>query len=162
MKQIELTRGLVALVDDDDYEYLSQYKWYASKARYTFYPARNVLLENGKRTVIRMHRDIINSDLHQNIDHINGDGLDNRRCNLRIASTMSNQHNRIKHGGNFKYKGISYKSDTKKHWRSRITVDGKEIVLGYFDTDIEAARKYDEAALQYFGEFARPNEYKDM
>jgi hypothetical protein len=156
MKEILLSQGLKTIVDEEDYTTLSQYKWFANRARYTFYAARNIN-ENGKKTVVRMHRIIMSAEDDQQIDRINGDGLDNRRSNLRVASVISNQQNRTKHSGNFIYKGISFRSDILKHWRARITVNKQEIVLGYFETSLEAALAYDDAAKRFFGEFARTN-----
>ncbi|KKM14674.1 hypothetical protein LCGC14_1703720, partial [marine sediment metagenome] len=85
MKRIPLTQGKFAIVDDDIFDYLSQWKWYAQKDRNTFYALRNVVVK-GKAKTIRMHRQILNSKKGQQTDHLNGNGLDNRRCNLRICT----------------------------------------------------------------------------
>jgi hypothetical protein len=157
MKEIELTQGKVALVDDEDYEYLSQWNWYASKAKYTFYARRNLTSEDGKRSTKRMQRDILEHVLGglggHVVDHINGDGLDNQRSNLRVASHRENMFNSRRRLSSI-YKGITY---TRGYWCAQIHVGGKRIHCGYYSTPEEAASAYDDAAKKYFGEFARVN-----
>jgi hypothetical protein len=161
MKEIELTHGLVALVDDEDYKYLNQWNWHASRTKYTFYARRN--LKSGEvHSTKRMHREIfehISGELgHLIIDHINGDGLDNRRSNLRIADHRKNEWNSRKKPAKVNkhhpYKGITF---ARGHWCAQIKVGDRHIHCGYYPTPGEAAAAYDEAAVKYFGDFARTN-----
>ena len=162
MRSIELTQGQVALVDDADFDYLNQWKWrfVADKRnpQYTGYALRNIMV-GGKETTIRMHREILGLVSGDGLcaDHINSNGLDNRRTNLRICVASQNQANRGKQK-NCKsgFKGVSWNKSNRK-WVSLIQVLGKHIYLGGFDCKINAARAYDEKAKEVFGEFARTN-----
>ncbi len=156
MRSIELTQGQVALVDDADFERLNQFKWYASKQPGTFYACRDAGGRTNRKQ-IRMHRVITGVTKSRQVDHINGNGLDNRRTNLRICVASQNQANRGKQR-NCKsgFKGVSWNKSNRK-WVSLIQVLGKHIYLGGFDCKITAARAYDEKAKEMFGEFARTN-----
>lgn len=159
MVEIPLTQGKVALVDDED-AHLAQLRWFADKHSHTFYAARNKPKVNGKHQgLIRLHQMVMGAPPPgMEIDHINGNGLDNRRSNLRFVSHKQNQHNhrarRAKTGTHFK--GVYWHS-LKRYWWSQIQVDGKSICLGLFPTPEAGARAYDEAALRYHGEHARLN-----
>jgi HNH endonuclease len=156
VKTIPLTQGKVALVDDADYEVVSKFKWYALKSRHTFYAVRNFPKGNGKQGLIRLHRFLLPG--HPEIDHRDGDGLNNQRENLRPATRSQNEwgacHKR--RGVSSVYRGVSWYSRDKK-WLSYIHVSGKGKHLGYFLSEEDAARAYDTAARKYFGEFASPN-----
>lgn len=160
MRSIELTQGRTVLVDDADFEYLNQWKWrfVADKRnpQYTGYALRNTMI-NGKETTVRMHRDITGVSKSHQVDHVNGNGLDNTRANLRICVGSQNQANRGKQK-NCKsgFKGVSW-NKSKRKWVSFIQVLGKHIYLGGFDCKINAARVYDEKAKEVFGGFARTN-----
>lgn len=111
---------------------------------------------DGKIVNRKLHRMVMNAPYGVQVDHINGDTLDNRRCNLRLCSHAENQHNKNSQAGTSKYKGVYlYKRDKK--WRAMIAKNKKNIHLGYFNDEIQAAHAYDEAARQLFGEFARLN-----
>jgi hypothetical protein len=143
---------MVALVDDEDFDAVSAGgKWYAKPRHRTFYAARNHWL-NGKSIHVQMHGLITGLNF---VDHANGDGLDNRRVNLRVADRSQNMMNRAMNLNNKSgFKGV-HKDKTR--WRAGIQVDRRRISLGGFATPEEAARAYDVAALHYFAEFARPN-----
>jgi hypothetical protein len=148
MKEIKLTQGKVALVDDEDFEYLNRFKWQAAKKRHTFYAVRTV-----NRISIRMHRVIMNYPLGFEVDHKNGNGLNNTRNNLRICSRRQNSFN-VPCRSISGFKGVG---KDKNGYQSAITVNGKRIYLGWYFDPIEAAKKYDLAALKYFGKFAYLN-----
>jgi len=157
MKRIKLTQGKFALVDDEDYEWLNQWKWYASRHRKTFYVVRNRLKsEVNMPRRIRMHRVILGL-LHQKTvlgDHKDGNGLDNRRGNIRACNGSGNQHNQpMRKNNSSGFKGVSWFKKTKQ-WMAKICLNRKQKYIGLYDNRIEAARAYDSAALELFGEFA--------
>jgi len=159
MKQIQLTQNKVAIVDDEDFEWLNQWKWSAYKSHNIWYAIRSELTTNKNRTIIRMHREILGLKLGDKLesDHINHNGLDNRRCNLRICNRFQNQHNRQPQKNcSSSYKGVYWNKEYRK-WQIQIQVNGKRKNLGRFNSEIEAARVYDEAARGYYGEFAFTN-----
>ena len=152
MKQIPLTQGMFALVDDEDFEYLNQWKWCVEKQRNKYYAARRG--ESGQH--LYMHR-VILSDKTQ-IDHEDGNGLNNQKYNLREATYKENGSNRAKQKNNTSgFKGVFSHRNTKK-WRAQIVVNKKAIHLGYFTTAEEAAIAYNEAAIKYHGSFAKLNQ----
>lgn len=161
MKQIPLTQGKVALVDDADYDELSKYKWHAQKEYRsgTFYAARYIRLSAGKYTQISMHRQILGLEYKDGlqIDHINRNPLDNRRRFLRVCTQSKNMMNRRGKQGSSQYKGVYFDKYHKK-WRAEIRLAGVGSFLGYFDFEEDAAEAYNIAAIRYFGEFACLNE----
>ena len=158
MKQIKLTREKYALVDDEDYEWLNQWKWYANKGGNTYYAVRNMRCKNGKRTIVTMHREILKPKKELVCDHINGNGLDNRRENLRICTQAENLYNRQPQKNTLSgFKGVHW-HNRDKLWQARITCNHKRINLGFFKRQVDAARAYNKAALLYHGTFARLNE----
>jgi len=151
-KIIPLTQGKVAIVDDEDYEYLNQFKWYARKHRNTFYAARNIY-RNGKQTVLSMHTAVMGRKKGLEIDHINGNGLDNRRSNLRFVTHRQNLQNRHT-AKTSKYPGVNWSKIAHK-WRAYIEINGKQIHLGYFNNEYEAYLAY-QKAVEKLGEECIP------
>lgn len=155
MAEIPLSRGMVALVDDADVALVSGRKWHAVPSRTTVYAAHTTYPP--PRRIESMHRVILGlGPRHPEVDHINGNGLDNRRANLRQAEHRQNMGNmRPRSGGSSRYKGVCQKPNGR--WQAYITVDGKRRHLGYYADETAAAVAYDQAARAAFGEFARTN-----
>lgn len=155
MKEIPLTKGKVAIVDDTDYEQLMQYKWQASCYRGTWYARRGGLAALGQRGMtFSMHREIMRPPAELEVDHKDGNGLNNTRGNLRICTPQENRFNQRKHKGMSRFKGVVFNGGK---WMARINVNRKTIYIGKYNTEEAAARAYDEAARKHFGEFARVN-----
>jgi len=155
-RRIPLTQGKYAIVDPEDYERLSRHKWYAIRSPGTFYAGRNSRLGK-KRLYIKMHNEVVRPPKGFINDHINRNGLDNRKANLRPATCAQNIINRPY---NFKrknspsrYKGVTWHRYRKK-WQAQICHKGKRKTIGYFDNEIEAACAYDNAARKFHREFA--------
>ena len=146
MKEICLTQGLITLVDDEDYEYLSQWKWYPKKRGNTCYAWASM-----DRKTILMHRFILDTPKGIFTDHIDFNGLNNQRNNLRFCTAIQNNAHREKWGTKSKYKGVN---PFGKRYRAQICIKGKPTHLGYFNTEEEAALKYNEFAVIVQGEFA--------
>lgn len=156
MKEILLTKGYVAIVDDDMYDDLSQYKWRVQEGKHTCYAVRAKMIL-GKRYSISMHRYVLDCiNLRMCVDHVNDNGLDNRKSNLRICSYSDNQHNKRSFHGTSVHKGIFFHSKRNK-WRAQICFDNKTCYIGDYDSETDAAMAYNRSALQKFGEFARLN-----
>jgi len=158
-RRIPLTKGKYAIVDAEDYERLSKYRWYAVRSRDTFYAMRSGRRGKGqKRTYYQMHREIKQIGDDMLCDHINGKGLDNRKANLREATCAQNSWNSGKSRGvsRSKYKGPAWDKRYRK-WEVRISVNGRRIYIGRFEDQIEAARAYDAAAVKYHGRYANVN-----
>lgn len=149
---IPLTRGKFAIVDAEDYEELSKYKWCATDGGGTWYAVRAV----GKER-IKMHRWILNAPPDLLVDHIDRNGLHNRRSNIRLATYGENCQNQKRTANNTsEYKGVHWHKWQKK-WAAAIRADNKRHHLGYFRDEIEAAKAYDRAARKYHGQFAHLN-----
>ena len=156
MKQIPLMQGKFALVSDEDYEWLSQFKWHAHKHRNTFYAKRS-FSQNGKIKSSYMHREILNALPNEQTDHRNHNGLHNWRDNLRACTNSENQYNqRPQENCSSAFKGVHW-DKYKYKWRSHIRKNGKRYFLGYFVSETEAAKAYDTKAKELFGEFAYLN-----
>lgn len=155
MKQIPLTQGMFALVDDEDFEWLNQWKWYAKKDSATYYAVRG-----SRNKTIRMHRLILGlTDKNIFADHIDHNGLNNQRSNLRKATHTQNLRNKQKTGKGSKYLGVCRINNKggSTTYRAIISVNNTTIYLGAFRIEEDAARAYNEAAIKYSGEFANLN-----
>jgi len=148
--EIELSNGGFVLVDDD-MEYLKYKAWQLNASGYVGRMTR----ENDKRFMLLMHRVVMNAPKGVEVDHINGNLLDNRRENLRLVTRSQNNMNRHvkKSGTTSQYKGVCYRHIPKR-WKAYIKINRKQIHLGYFSTEKDAALAYDSAAKKYFGEYA--------
>lgn len=143
MKEIPLTQGKVALVDDEDYVELSKYRWCAAKSEKTFYVSRHSPSVKGKRHTLLMHRVIMHPPEDMEIDHINGNGLDNQKVNLRIVTTRQNGQNRHQKKTS-KYPGVSWNKELMS-WCANIQIKGRKRYLGAFNDEKKAADAYQTA-----------------
>jgi AP2 domain len=151
MKSIPLTKGFSALVDDSDYEMLTQYRWRAKTDR----KKRAVYAVTGK-SAVRMHRLLLSvTDSRIQVDHKDRDGLNNQRYNLRVCSNSQNQTNKSKIAGKFtsRFKGVHWDKKLSR-WKVGLVRNQKKVHIGLYTDEIEAALAYDEAARHHFGEFA--------
>jgi hypothetical protein len=158
-RKIPLTQGKFAIVDPEDYERLSKYKWHLAKGLTGSYAARwQRIRPGGPRKKIWMHRQVIAVSEHLLCDHVNGNGLDNRNANLHPATVSQNLCNcpKRKSKTRSKYKGLEYDKIQRK-WKARIQYNGRKIYLGSFTGEIDAAKAYDKKAKVLVGEFARFN-----
>lgn len=152
--EIPLTRGYVALVDDADAELVSQYRWHPKLDRNITYAQSTTRVTEAPKTTIRMHRLILGATPGVEVDHINHDGLDNRRSNLRLCTRSQNMRNiRLIQVSTSGIKGVYWNKQHQK-WRAQIMVEGKKIYLGSFASAEEAGDAYRAAAEQHFGDFA--------
>ena len=148
-KEIFLTQNKIAIVDDCDYEYLNQFKWYAHNEGHTFY-ARRKVWKDGKGKTFYMHTAILGKREGYECDHINGDGLDNRRSNLRFVTRRQNTQN-IHIFKTSLYPGVYWNKEHKK-WRARLQVGNKCIHAGYFDNEYKAYLTYCKAVRELTGQ----------
>ena len=168
MLHIPLTQGKFALLDDMDVD-LAKFRWFARRDKMNWYAGKNSSRTNG-RGLIHMHRVIMERKIgytlskSDRVDHLDHDGLNNTRDNLRLATNAGNQYNqrctRLKKISS-QYKGVAW---YKRHSTWRAQINCKQIVyhLGYFENEIDAALAYDKAASKYFGEFANLNFPKEV
>jgi len=147
MKEIILSKGKYTTVDDEDFDFLNQWKWFYASVGY---PGRWF-----KRKFVTMHNFLLNTPVGKHTDHINGDILDNRKSNLRICEVKENIRNQKLHINNTSgYKGVTWcKRD--KRWKAQLMLNRKNLYLGNFKDKEKAAKAYKEAAIKHFGAFAR-------
>lgn len=149
MHYIVLSNGKATKVDDEDYMRFMPSKWHLSNG----YPSKHK--KDGSGSKDYLHRLIMEPPQGMHVDHINGDKLDNRRCNLRIVTASQNHMNRRKsmwRNTTSPLKGAQFHKYSGK-WRSRIKVDGRQISLGYYETAMQAHNAYIEAAKKHYGEY---------
>lgn len=147
MKEIQLTQRKVALVDDEDFEGLNQWRWHFTNSGYA---ARRAWPSN---KIVLMHREIMNTPTGKDTDHINRNGLDNRRTNLRVCTRSQNNLNKNKEKINTSgYKGVFWRND-QNLWLARVGT----VYVGKFKDKTDAAKAYDNKAKELFGEFAKLN-----
>ena len=162
MKKLELSKGHVALVDDEDFELAAAYSWYAYKPvpqSKTYYAARTAKVY-GKQKTITLHRYLLGiSDPRVLVDHKDGNGLNCQRYNMRASTRSQNSHNRHKRRDSQNpYKGVRHLG---RKWSSDICVDGVKIFLGMYSSAEKAAKAYNKAAKRYLGEFANLNKISE-
>lgn len=165
MKQIKLTQGKYAIVDDEDFAWLNQWKWFVVECSNKFYAGRHqwIGVINKKKVSKRiyMHREVLQAKKGSEIDHKDGNSLNNQKLNLRIATRSQNAMNRGKQINNKTgFKGVTLLKDQprNKKYLSTIRINQRNICLGVFLTKEDAAQTYNEAAKKYFGEFAYLNQ----
>jgi hypothetical protein len=156
-RRIWLGDGQFAILDQKDYYRLSKFKWYIKGSFGKFYAARNYKYDSRQTKTVSMHREIMSAPAGLLVDHKNRDGLDNRRANLRLATYSQNNCNKLKRENtSSQFAGVCFNKRGKR-WGASIGNKGERIFLGYFDSEIDAAKAYDIAAKKYHGEFARLN-----
>ena len=153
MRLIALTQGKFAEVDDEDFDYLNQWKWYATNRKTTWYAARKP-----KDRVFYMHREVLSlSDSKKQVDHVDSNGLNNQKINLRGCNqTQNNGNNRKRSDNKSGFKGVHHHS-VYNSWIAQIRFLGKKTHIGSFQNKKEAVLAYNERAKEIFGEFARIN-----
>lgn len=153
--KIKLTQNKIALVDECDFDKLNKFKWYAMYDGYNYYAVRSPKKKNGKRNAIRMHREIMNNPKGKVVDHRDGNGLNNRRSNLRICTQSQNSKNQgLKKNNTSGLKGVSFNKKNSK-WVARISVNNKRIHLGSFNSKEKAYEKYCNASKKYHKEYSK-------
>jgi hypothetical protein len=152
-RDIPLSRGFTAIVDDEDYEYLSRYAWWADNLGY----ALTSVNQDGKKRNIRMHRMLTKAPIGSIVDHADGNPGNNQKSNLRVVTQSENLMNTRTRKNLSGFKGVGWYKHYQK-WQARVHCKGRTYHIGYYDDPIEAARAYNVKARELFGEFARLNE----
>lgn len=155
---LPLTKGMTALLDPEDYIRIVRFRWKAIVAGGGKFYAGRTIRENGRVKTIRLHHEVFGREEGKEVDHANGDGLDNRRSNLRFATPSQNKANRRKQKNckMSRFKGVAWHGRDKL-WIARICIDGKTRNIRYCKDEEDAAIYYDVAAQLFFGEFAQLN-----
>lgn len=165
MKEIILTKNKVTFVDDEDFEWLSQWSWQAHFSRGKWYVTRSKRTSTTSNIQVSMHREIMRARADEEVDHQDGDGLNNQKYNLRLCMHVQNSKNisKSRNQKSSKYLGVSW-NERRQSWVSYIGHNYKMINLGRFKSEEDAAKAHDLAALKYHGEYANLNfpEMKDF
>ena len=152
--------GFNFIIDDEDWNLISTYSWYVSIKKDNAYGDAYVCATyylNGKKKTHQLSRVILNAPADKIVDHISGNTLDNRKCNLRLADKRTNAQNmRPNKNTTSKYKGVCW-DKTRNKWRVNIKINDKQTYIGRFGIEEDAAKAYNEKALQFYGEYARLN-----
>ena len=154
MKEIRLTQCKVALVDDENFEYLNQWNWHITKRKYSVYAIRRLKSIKKSKEVIYMHRLIMGTPKDREVDHIDHNGLNCQRSNMRNCTRGQNQSNR-RYNNKTGFRGVHIGS--KNSFTAKLEHDGNTYYLGSFKTISDAARAYDKKAVEIFGEYATLN-----
>lgn len=156
--ELPLSRGIVTLIDASDFGVVGGVKWSLLIANGGMY-ARRIIYNNGQRLYSYLHREILGAPAEATVDHINGDGLDNRRANLRLATHSQNHANRrlLASNNTSGYRGVGRAANGSPYWAAQIKVNGIRVHIGHFEKIEDAARAYDFAARLAFGAFAKLN-----
>ena len=158
MAILQLTKGYTAIIDDDDFEKLSKYNCHVCENGSNIYARRTVGYLGKKIIRNYLHREIINCLENEKVDHIDGNGLNCKKENLRKCNSSENNRNRISRPrSSSKYLGVSFSKSTRKKWLSQIVINGKNKNLGRFEREIDAALEYDKFAKIHHKEFANLN-----
>ena len=155
MKEIQLTQGKIAIVDDDDFENYGHFSWYAYNGHRNFYARRNLRLDENTRTSIVLHREIMKPGPGFWVDHINHNTLDNRRSNLRICTPQQSamNHDPLKFKTTSGFPGVTWDKDRKK-WSAQICINRNKKHIGQYLDKNEAHKAYIVASKKYFGAFS--------
>lgn len=155
--EIPLTQGKVALIDDADLPLVARYKWHVHKVRKVnvtkWYAATAARKPDGNQTQLLMHRLILGANVGELTDHGDGDGLNNRRLNIRLCTIHDNNRNRHQVTGSNQYRGVFYDKRSRR-WYARIRLNNRSKGLGGHPTPESAAKSYDNAAKEHYGDFA--------
>jgi hypothetical protein len=159
-RTVQLTRGFSTLIDECDLPKLGGYSWNAKRFTSGIYAARNEHASKGSKNrkyrTLLLHRVLMDAPPGMEVDHRDGDKLNNTRSNIRLATHTQNQQNRRRcRGGSSRFKGVLIHSN--RYIEAYIGVEGKNLYIGSYSTEEEAARAYDAAAIEFFGEFAATN-----
>ena len=152
-QKLSVSQGLSVLVDESDLPILSDHSWHVVKTHNGVRYVNCTIMVNGKKKEVPMHRLLLKPLPNQHVDHINRNGLDNRRINLRICTPSQNRWNSLPTIHSSKFKGVSWQTD-RQRWRAQITHRGKKIYIGKYRSEEDAARAYDRVARRLCGKFA--------
>ena len=151
MKEIKLTQGFIAQVDDEDFEYLSCFNWFVDKGKYTYYAARRI--SSPRKIKYYMHRVIMKTPNNLQVDHIDRNGLNNQKYNLRNCNNSQNNMNKMTYSST----GLKGVYHHQGNYMAQITVNKKKIYLGYYKDINDAIKARDSATKKYFGEYGNLN-----